>query len=134
LDIHIRYDEIKRLDGTEYDEDELPAAIRIIRTSNARESMNSPFLLFDSIGPFRFGGTIALGTSAPAARQLSPIAADYLARGIAAEENGQFGIALYWYLNADYYDAIEAKKKAALLEFKLKSGNPWGITGNSIQI
>jgi hypothetical protein len=60
-------------------------------------------------------------------------ARDFLAKGAAAEGQEQFGIALYWYYSANNYDPTlpEAAQRAAALEAKIKSGNPWGVTGNN---
>ncbi|MDR1306701.1 MAG: hypothetical protein LBK74_03910 [Treponema sp.] len=62
-------------------------------------------------------------------------AKDWLAQGIAAEEAEQLGIALYWYYNAEYSSVrTEAASRREALETKIKSDNPWGISGNRIQI
>ncbi|MDR2602163.1 MAG: hypothetical protein LBC53_06900 [Spirochaetaceae bacterium] len=87
----------------------------------------------DALGPFMYAGSIAIGDPLKSEPQAPPKSADYLARGIAAEESGRFGIAGYWYDNAWYYSSNNSKE--ALLRRLLLSKKIYSdITGNSIQI
>jgi hypothetical protein len=100
---------------------------------DSRNGQNS----FDALGPFMVRGSLTLPGARDAGGEL-PQYADYLARGIAAEERGQLGIALYWYEYAFSYRGTgggEVARRRGSLTGKLRSGNPWDVTGNnSIEI
>jgi hypothetical protein len=114
-------------DGREINGKEIPFVN--VQTISTRDSF---FYTADALGPFRYAESIVIDPSKPAP-QVPPKSADYLARGIAAEESGQFGIAGYWYDNAWYYSGNNSKE--ALLRSLLLSKKVYSdITGNSIQI